>query len=255
MKTLLSSLWNKFVNGQPVTEGEHPLKTKRNGAFALGFLACLVLLFLWSVVIWPAIQRSVCRTIPTCIMPAVSLRIEHAKAAEPELHFGGKLPEYEIDLPFLTDDKFWQLPKGPEYKNRTLVDCQKALKAKGVTDSQALRYGCSIWLHENGAMAPDLIHPGGTAFGLCGRNVGNAKVWIAAHPKESSYEGQVEYCSSRFAKAYKNYSSSLFRAVVEHHCPSCALANQNSCKERGKILNKCYFQRVTDTANRLALLP
>lgn len=202
MKTLLSSLWNKFVNGQPVTEGEHPLKTKRNGAFVLGFLACIVLLFLWSVVIWPAIQRSVCRTIPTCIMPAVSLRIEHAKAAEPELHFGGKLPEYEIDLPFGDTDR-------TKYDLDKLSQAVAVAETGGCTDGTALNrrncHGIMGWKYVDRPC-------GGGVPGICKQLVRFPRYF-------KSFDASHAEFKRIWAKSYKAF-------------PDIALANKYTGKDR-----------------------
>lgn len=184
---------------------------------------------------------------------AVSPVAEAAEVKKP-LTFAKRLGTYNIFLPLFSGHKYWQIPNAPKYKNDTLRACQDSLRSKGITDLNALRYGCSIIAHENGEMTTDRIHAGGGAYGLCGHNVGNVKAFWKKHPESKTFEYQIEYCTKRFADAYYKYNKDIKPSIVQHHCPACAKARVDSCYDHGHRLNKCYFERVTATTRTLELM-
>jgi hypothetical protein len=143
----------------------------------------------------------------------------------------------------------WKLEGGTAHQKSILKQCQERLVLKGVTDPEALKYGCSIYLAENERMDPLRLGDAGHAFGLCQKNLGrkSAQAFLDANPEWKTVDVQLDYCTSRFAKAWKRYGN-VFQATVEHNSPAAAAGKRDACH-----ISPCYFVRVQNKASLLSL--
>lgn len=143
----------------------------------------------------------------------------------------------------------WQLEGGTAHQKSILKQCQERLVVKGVLDPEALKYGCAIYLAENEPMNPLRLGDGGHSFGICQKNLGRkfAKDFLEANPEWKTVDVQLDYCTSRFAKAWKKYGN-VFQATVEHNLPAAAARNKDACH-----ISPCYFVRVQNKASLLSL--
>ncbi len=153
-----------------------------------------------------------------------------------------------------------------DYQNSVIEKCQKYLTKKGV-EKDAVKYGCAILLSENEKMTTDRIGDQGHAFGICQKNLGRsyAKDFLRKNPEWKNLDTQMEYCTQRFADAWKKYKANtkirkvvmpdrtvvkvpegLFQATVQHNSPLAASKKEDACH-----ISPCYFVRVASAANRL----
>ena len=155
---------------------------------------------------------------------------------------------------------YWRLPGGSEQQNAALRVYQDALKARGVTDPEALHLGAALLVHENEKLTVDRISFTGFDFGLCQMNTGKvpSRIFMQLHPEWLDVKKQAGWCADRFVKTYDKYDQSIFRAVVQNHCPACAAkgVDSKSFRWHGKSvpLKPPYYQRVKITAKKLTLL-
>jgi hypothetical protein len=155
---------------------------------------------------------------------------------------------------------YWQLPGGTDQQNKALRIYQDALKARGVTDPEALKYGSALLVHENEKLTVDRISFTGFDFGLCQMNTGKvpSRIFMKQHPEWLDVKKQANWCADRFVQTYDKYHQDIFRAVVQNHCPACARKGKDSTSFRwhGKSvpLIPPYFQRVKITSAKLSLL-
>lgn len=97
-------------------------------------------------------------------------------------------------------------------------------------------------------MDPLRLGDGGMSFGICQRYLKtSAKAFLAKNPEWKELETQLEYCTERFAAAWKKYGN-VFQATVQHNCPACAARNQDA-----RHIKPSYFKRVSAKASLLSL--
>lgn len=184
-----------------------------------------------------------------------------AEAQEP-LTFSFIAPYREIKLRLGTT---WILPGGSEQQNTALRVYQDALRERGITDPEALLYGSALLVHENEKLTVDRVSFTGYDFGLCQMNTGKvpSRVFMKQHPEWLDLKKQAGWCADRFVKTYDKYNKSIFRAVVQNHCPACAAKGKDSTsiRVRGKDgkphsvpLKPPYFERVKLTTKKLSPL-
>lgn len=154
----------------------------------------------------------------------------------------------------------WQLVGGSAQQNHVLAVFQDALRKRGIKDTEALKYAAALLVHENEKLTVDRISFTGFDFGICQKNTSPmaSRTYLKKHPEWLDLNMQVAFCADRFAAAYDEYGQSIFRAVVQNHCPACAAAGIDSTRVRikGKSvpLKPPYYQRVKLTAMKLTLL-
>jgi hypothetical protein len=232
---------------------------------------------LWSILRSKPFHYAV---VIACFLVVLRMRVLIVQAKS--FHVG-QLPQREISLSkqiaarrkaeaLAASKGYWQLPGGNPHQNKVLKLYQDALKAKGVTDQEALHYGAAVLISENEPLTLDRLGDSGHAFGICQKSVRPqyAKDFLKKHPEWKTVEKQIDFCTQRFADAWARFKSltaphrivtpkkevvlvpeGVFRAAVENNCPACSRAGVDSTRANHKPLVPSYFNRVHIAAAKL----
>jgi hypothetical protein len=143
---------------------------------------------------------------------------------------------------------YWKLIHEEPYKNARLAEYQDMLRARGITDPQALKLLVAQLYQENGAVTADRIGDHGCSFGLiqfnaCVHEHVTAKRFLQLHPEWQDYRFQLAVMADSVADRYRQFHGNMMQVIVAHNSPAAA--------RRGTDTKAGYFRAVS---KRLALL-
>lgn len=180
-------------------------------------------------------------------------RLEKAKAEPQHEYVFFKDTNFTESIPIK-----WSFPKiqygyiwkdAPEYKNERLLYYQHALRTRGITDPEQLKYFTAHLIIENGAMNEHIDGDSGCSVGIPQRYVCqfgySAKSFRKKYPEWNDWKRQLDWMADYTVQNFQKLGD-VRLTIIYHNSPQSALSGRDACH-----ISPCYYQRVKNTISLL----